>query len=108
MKTIHVVEQTLPMAWEKAVVHCWEQGVRIPTQYDKPGDPASRDVTVMIHITDPLAEPRIHRAFPGGLADLEKYRAEVLYQAAKERPLSLYSIGFWGSLIDWEGNRWFV
>ena len=79
MKTIHIVEQTLPMAWENAVVQCWEQGDRIPTQYDKPGDPASRDVTVMIHITDPLAEPRIHRAFPGGLADLEKYRAEVLY-----------------------------
>jgi len=79
MQTIHIVEPTLPMAWEKAVVACWEQGDRIPTQYDKPGDPASRDVTVMIHVTEPLAEPRIHRAFPGGLADLEKYRAEVLY-----------------------------
>ncbi|HSW44637.1 MAG TPA: thymidylate synthase [Phycisphaerae bacterium] len=79
MQTIHIVERTLPMAWEKAVVSCWEQGDRIPTQYDKPGDPASRDVIVMVHITEPLAEPRIHRAFPGGLADLEKYRAEVLY-----------------------------
>jgi thymidylate synthase len=79
MKTIHVVEPTLPFAWEKAVLTCWEQGDSIPTQYDKPGDPASRDVTAMIHVTDPLAEPRIHRAFPGGLADLEKYRAEVLY-----------------------------
>ena len=79
MQTIHIVEPTLPMAWEKAVVACWEQGDRIPTQYDKPGDPASRDVTVMIQVTEPLAEPRIHRAFPGGLTDLEKYRAEVLY-----------------------------
>ncbi len=79
MRTIHVVERTLPMAWEKAVVACWENGDRIATQYDKPGDPASRDVTVMIQITDPLSEPRIHRAFPGGLGDLEKYRAEVLY-----------------------------
>ena len=33
----------------------------------------------MIHVTEPFAEPRIHRAFPGGLDDLEKYRAEVLY-----------------------------
>jgi thymidylate synthase len=79
MQTIHIVEKTLPMAWERAVVACWEKGDRVPTQYDKAGDPASRDVTVMIHVTDPLAEPRIHRAFPGGLADLEKYRAEVLY-----------------------------
>jgi thymidylate synthase len=79
VKTIHIVEETMPMAWERAVMACWEQGERFPTQYDKPDDPNSRDVVAMIHITRPLAEPRIHRAFPGGLADLEKYRAEVLY-----------------------------
>jgi thymidylate synthase len=79
MKTIHVVEKTLPEAWEKAVIACWSQGDSFPTQYDKPEDPQSRDVTAMIHITEPMAEPRIHRAFPGGLDDLEKYRAEVLY-----------------------------
>jgi thymidylate synthase len=67
------------MAWERAVVECWEQGESFPTQYDKPDDPNSRDVTAMIHVTDPMAEPRLHRAFPGGLDDLEKYRAEVLY-----------------------------
>ena len=33
----------------------------------------------MTHVPEPLAEPQIHRAFPGGLADLEKYRAEVIY-----------------------------
>jgi len=79
MRSIHIVEQTLPMAWEKAVIDCWQQGERFPTQYDKPEDPNSRDVVAMIHVLEPLAEPRIHRAFPGGLADLEKYRAEVLY-----------------------------
>lgn len=79
MKTIHVVAETLPIAWEQAVLACWEQGESFPTQYDKPNDPNSRDVVAMVHVTDPLAEPRIHRAFPGGLADLEKYRAEVLY-----------------------------
>jgi len=79
VKTIHVVEKTLPVAWEKAVVACWEQGERFATQYDAPDDPNSRDVAAMIHVTEPLAEPRLHRAFPGGLEDLEKYRAEVLY-----------------------------
>ena len=79
MKSIYIHERTLPVAWEKAVIACWEQGERFPTQYDKPSDPTSRDVTALIHVTDPLAEPRIHRAFPGGLEDLEKYRAEVLY-----------------------------
>ena len=79
MKSIHVVEPHLPFAWERAVMACWEQGESFPTEYDKPGDPNSRDVTALIHVTDPFAEPRIHRALPGGLEDLEKYRAEVLY-----------------------------
>jgi len=79
MKSIHIVERLLPVAWEKAVVACWEQGESFPTEYDKPGDPHSRDVTALVHVTEPFAEPRIHRAFPGGLDDLEKYRAEVLY-----------------------------
>ena len=79
MKSIHIVEPSLPLAWEQAVIACWEQGERFPTEYDKPGDPNSRDVSAMIHVTEPFAEPRIHRAFPGGLDDLEKYRAEVLY-----------------------------
>lgn len=79
MRTIHVVERSLPVAWERAVIGCWSEGESFPTQYDKPEDPQSRDVCAMIHVTDPLVEPRIHRAFPGGLEDLEKYRAEVLY-----------------------------
>jgi thymidylate synthase len=79
MRSVHVVEPTLPLGWEKAVLACWEQGERFPTEYDKPGDPNSRDVTALIHVTQPFLEPRIHRAFPGGLDDLEKYRAEVLY-----------------------------
>ena len=29
-------------------------------------------------VEDPFAEPRIHRAFPGGLEDLEVYRQEVV------------------------------
>ncbi len=79
MRSIHIVEDLLPAAWEKAVLACWEQGESFPTQYDKPNDPNSRDVIACIHVRKPFAEPRIHRAFPGGLDDLEKYRAEVIY-----------------------------
>ncbi|MCK5114739.1 MAG: hypothetical protein KAR11_08265 [Phycisphaerae bacterium] len=79
MKSIHIVEEYLPMAWEKAVLACWEQGETFPTEYDKPGDPPSRDVTCLIHVTKPFEDPRIHRAFPGGLDDLEKYRSEVVF-----------------------------
>ena len=74
MKSIHIVEEDLPSAWERAVCVCWESGERVATEYDQPGAPASRDVVAFIHVTDPFKEPRIHRAFPGGLEDLEKYR----------------------------------
>ncbi len=79
MITLHIVEQTLPAAWEAAVIGCWEKGEAFRTEYDRAGDPPSKDVTAMIHVREPFAEPRIHRAFPGGLDDLEKYRSEVLF-----------------------------
>ena len=79
MKSIRIEARTLPEAWEQAVRLCWQSGARFRTEYDKPADPESRDVACLIHVTDPFAEPRIHKAFPGGLDDLEVYRAEVLY-----------------------------
>jgi thymidylate synthase len=79
MKSIYIKAGTLPEAWEQAVVKCWENGESFVTEYDKNEDPPSKDITIMLHIESPMVEPRIHRAFPGGLDDLEKYRSEVLY-----------------------------
>ncbi len=76
--TLHVQGKTLPEAWEKAVLACWEKGVPIVTEYDRPGDPPSKDCTMMWVVQAPFLEPRIHRAFPGGLEDLEIYRQEVV------------------------------
>ena len=75
---VHVTAKTLPEGWEQAVLQTWEHGANIPTQYDKPTDPSSRDTIAVIAITDPMSEPRIHRAFPGGIAELEAYRQEVV------------------------------
>jgi thymidylate synthase len=76
---IKVEGQTLPEAWEKSVVECWEKGIEIRTEYDKPNDPPSRDCTMIMEVTHPFKEPRLHRAFPAGLEDLEIYRQEVIY-----------------------------
>ena len=76
--TIHVVEESLPAAWERSITETWKHGMRIPTQFDHPEDPNSRDVSALIVVKDPFAEPRFHRCFPGGFYDLEKYVAEVL------------------------------
>lgn len=76
--TLFVTGKNLAESWEKAVLACWQDGVSIKTEYDKPGDPPSKDCTMMWVVEDPYAEPRIHRAFPGGLEDLEVYRQEVV------------------------------
>ena len=75
---INITAKCLPQAWEKAVLAVWDKGLKIKTQYDKPDDPPSRDATVMIVVTDPFAEPRIHKNFPGGPEELESYRQEVV------------------------------
>jgi thymidylate synthase len=75
---LSITGECLPEAWEKAVVAVWTSGIRVKTQYDKPDDAPSRDATVMIAVSDPLAEPRIHKNFPGGPAELEAYRQEVV------------------------------
>ena len=57
--TLAVSGHTLPEAWEKAVLACWHEGVPIKTEYDKPGDPPSRDCTMLWTVEDPFAEPTL-------------------------------------------------
>jgi thymidylate synthase len=72
-----VAGRGLAETYERALVALHEKGIRIKTQYDKPGDPASLDCTMNMTIEDPLAEPMIHKAFPGGIEDLREYVMEV-------------------------------
>ena len=74
---LHVCETSLAAAYEKALISLYENGVRFQTQYDKPGDPHSLDCTLNLTVLDPLAEPMIHKAFPGGIEDLREYVMEV-------------------------------
>lgn len=76
--TISVTAECLPEAWEKAVVAVWDKGLEVKTQYDKPDDPPSKDATVVVTVTEPFSEPRIHKNFPGGPSELEAYRQEVI------------------------------
>lgn len=75
---ICIQAQGLAEGWERAVIACWEQGTAIATQYDREGDPPSRDASLALAIANPFNEPRIHRALPGGIYDLEIYRQEVV------------------------------
>ncbi len=80
MKNIPVFSvsgQSLAEAYEKALIALYEGGIRLHTQYDKPGDPLSLDCTMNITVLDPLSEPMIHKAFPGGIEDLREYVLEL-------------------------------
>jgi len=75
---LSVTETSLAMAYEKALLELNKKGLLIKTQYDKEGFPASLDSTMNITVIDPLSEPVIHKAFPGGIEDLREYVMELL------------------------------
>jgi thymidylate synthase len=75
---LKVEGKTLPEVWEKSLLEVWQKGIAIKTQYDRPNDPPSRDATMIMVIHEPFSEPRIHRALPTGLDELEIYRQEVV------------------------------
>ena len=65
-------------AWENSLLALDRDGCEIPTMYDQAGDPPSKDCSMSIVVEEPLAEPMIHKDFPGGLEDLQEYVMEVL------------------------------
>jgi thymidylate synthase len=68
---------SIARAWENSMIALYRSGCELATQYDKPGDRPSKDATMILTVHDPLAEPMIHRDFPGGFEELEEYVMEV-------------------------------
>ena len=93
---LHVAGHSLAEAYEKALILLFRGGTRFRTQYDKPGDPPSLDCTMNITVDNPLADPMIHKAFPGGVADLREYVMEL--QGAKD--------GWTKNINDHQDTRW--
>ncbi len=74
---LHVEADGIARGWENSLIELHQHGCDIRTQYDKPGDPPSKDCTMILTILDPLCEPMIHRDFPGGPQELQEYVMEV-------------------------------
>lgn len=74
---LHVEGDCIARAWEESLIELNRSGCNIRTQYDKPGDPLSKDATMTVTVHDPLQEPMVHKDFPGGPADLQEYVMEV-------------------------------
>lgn len=77
LPVLAVQENTLALAYEKALIALYRDGIRMKTQYDRPDDPPSIDSTMNITILSPLQDPMIHKAFPGGIEDLMEYVMEL-------------------------------
>jgi thymidylate synthase len=75
---LHAEGDSIARAWENSLIALHTHGCDIKTQYDKIDDPPSKDATMLITIADPLAEPMLHKDFPGGLEELQEYVMEVL------------------------------
>ena len=78
---LYINEETIPKAYEKAIKEVWDKGISIKTEYDRPGDPPSKDATVMIVVRNPFGQPRFHRSFADGLGGLAEYVQEVVHGA---------------------------
>ena len=74
---LNVEGKGLAEAWENSLISVYKSGCDIKTEYDKKGDPPSKDSTMTIVVNDPLSEPMIHKDIPGGLEDLQEYVLEV-------------------------------
>lgn len=75
---IQITGPNIPIVWEDSIKKLWTDGCNVPTQYDKADDPPSKDCIAILVVENPFNEPRIHRAFPAGLTELEVYRQEVV------------------------------
>jgi thymidylate synthase len=74
---LHIESDCIARGWEESLVELNRKGLSIRTEYDKAGDPPSKDCTMVLTITDPLKEPMIHKDFPGGPIELQEYVMEV-------------------------------
>ncbi|MBR9705718.1 hypothetical protein GOV14_01660 [Candidatus Pacearchaeota archaeon] len=77
---IAVYANTIPAAWELAMISCWDNGARVGTHYDNTKEtPKSKEGTISIKVANPFNEPRISLpGFPAGPEGLEVYRQEVV------------------------------
>lgn len=100
---------TIAEAYEDALVQLKMHGINMITQYDKKGDPPSIDATANITIHDPLKDPMIHVAFPGGIEDLREYVYELeglkdnWVKARSDKKDTRWEYTYHERLADWGG-----
>lgn len=79
--TLHVVGDSIPRAYFRAMKTVWQNGLAMRTEYDRRDasgayiDPPSRDARVLIEVEDPFAQPRFP---PISFCEIGAYIAEIM------------------------------
>lgn len=93
---------TFPKTWEKAMSAVWNQGYEVKTDYDKPNDPPSKDLTCVLVVRFPEREPKFHRCLPMGMQDLFDYVDEVV-KGTRDHLADKLDYTYHQRLCDYEG-----
>ncbi len=81
LPTLHIVAESIPQAYFRAMKAVWEQGYPMRTEYDRKDesghyiDPPSRDARVLIEVKDPFAQPRYP---PISFCEIGTYIGEIM------------------------------
>jgi thymidylate synthase len=90
--TVHIVANSFPDAWYKAVKECMNNGALIKREYGKPVN--TKSIISLIEINEPLQEPMLHSSFPTKELHLNEYIKQF------ERGYDWKAQGFEYSYID--------
>jgi thymidylate synthase len=101
--SIMITGETIPEVWENSVLATLGFGAQIPTEYDQQGDPKSKDASLLMVVTSPFSEPRIHRGIPGRLMDLSIYTQEIVKGVRDHRVSKGGSYSYHDRLFSWPG-----
>lgn len=92
LPTLHVIGDSIPQAYYRAIKAVWENGALMPTMYDRRDDagnlldPPGRDARVLIEVTDPFNQPRFP---PISFCEIGAYIAEIM-GAKDHRVIPMY------------------
>jgi len=81
LPTLHIVADSIPQAYFRAIKAVWENGAAMRTEYDRKDDageyidPPSRDARVLIEVKDPFSQPRFP---PISFCEIGVYIAEIM------------------------------
>jgi thymidylate synthase len=111
---LNVEGYTIAKAYENALIALWQNGIEIKSQYDKPDDLPTIDSSMSIIVENPMCDPMIHKAFPGGIADLREYVYEL--QGLKDKWIrnendpndKRWDYTYHGRFADYAGNYYLL